>query len=194
MGKHEHHHVKDRHKKTTITTGPFLVPEETGPDFQLGRNNDRLVITLKNPTNKKLKAAVKLGICRQPEFVVGSPWTEGESAQVRTFKNIHEKEVNLGKHALKPHTCTRIERDIPGGALDLIADGDERNAVYRVTATGDFKTCKKSCEPVCGKLEISVVAGSTFNPEQPGLEQGDPVTFFRYKDFVLCEKEKHKDD
>lgn len=182
----------DKHdrKRVTLTTGPFLIPEEVGTDIQIGRNNDRLVIILKNPTEKELKASVKLGICFQPN---GGPMAEQTNNQFHVFSDIHEKDFSLGTHELNPHTCTRIERDIPGGGFDSFeVVTDERNAVYRVTVEGDFKICKKTCQPICGLLEVSVVAGSIFNPLEPGLEQADPSTFFRYKDFVFCED--HKDD
>ncbi|PLR85827.1 MULTISPECIES: hypothetical protein [Bacillus] len=160
-----------------ITTGPFHLPLEADSEIQVGRDNDRVIITLKNPTDMKLKACVTLGVCLQPEL------EKSTTNQTRVFANIPEKEINLGAHVLKPHTCTRIERNIPGA----IGTGkDETNAVYRVTAKGDFMVCHNSCQPICGLLEISVVGGSIFNPEEPGLEQADPVTFFRYKDFVYC--------
>ena len=158
------------HKKAKITTGPFLIPEEVDSEIQIGRNNDRIIIILKNPTDKKLKASVTLGVCKQPS-------DDNHNQEVHVFKNIPEKEINLGSHELKPHTCTRIERNI---------QSNERNAVFRVTATGDFKICDDTCEPICGLLEISVIGGSVFNPEEPGLEQADSATFFRYKDFVFC--------
>jgi hypothetical protein len=183
---------KHDHKKIKLTTGPFLISEEVALDFQTGRNNDRLVITLKNPTDKQLKASVKLGICFQPTI---DSVQEQNTVQYNVFSDIHEKDFYLGTHELNPHTCTRIERDIPGGILDGLVNGvvlDERNAVYRVTVEGDFKICKKSCQPICGLLEVSVVAGSIFNPSIPGIEQADAATFFRYKDFVFCEE--HKDD
>ncbi|MDR6123328.1 hypothetical protein QFZ87_002925 [Bacillus sp. SLBN-46] len=184
------HHDKHELNKVKLTTGPFLIPEEVGTDIQIGRNNDRLIIILKNPTNKELKASVNLGICRQPN---GYPMSAPNPNQFQVFSDIHEKDFSLGTHELDPHTCTRIERDIPGGGFDSIGIGTgERNAVYRVTVEGDFRICKKTCQPICGLLEVSVVAGSIFNPQEPGLEQADPATFFRYKDFVFCEE--HKDD
>lgn len=174
----ENHCRKHKPKNTEITTGPFHVPLEVDSELQVGRDNDRLIIILKNPTHKKLEAFVKLGICLQPET------KECINDEIHIFANIPENEISLGTHVLNPHTCTRIERDIPGAIGEGI---DERNAVYQVTAKGDFNVCQNTCEPICGLLEISVVGGSIFNPREPGLEQADPVTFFRYKDFLMCE-------
>lgn len=165
--------------KVKITTGPFLVPLEVASEIQVGRENDRLIIILKNATHKKLKASVELGICLQPEIENCNIISD----ETLVFKDIPETEINLGSYELKPHTCTRIERNIPGG----IGNGtDERNAIYRVKAKGNFNICRDTCQPICGLLEISVVGGSIFNPGEPGLEQADPVTFFRYNDFVFC--------
>ncbi|MBT2689113.1 hypothetical protein J7I93_13050 [Bacillus sp. ISL-47] len=163
-----------------ITTGPFLIPLETDCEYQVGRDNDRIIIILKNPTSKRLRASVKLGVCLQPQ----APMIQQDG--LRVFKNIPEKDYNLGTFELKPHTCTRIERDIPEACL---LGKDERNAVYRISAKGDFKISDRTGEPVCGLLEISVVGGSIFNPSEPGLEQADSATLFRYKDFTVCEGE-----
>lgn len=173
---------KNEHDKVKVTTGPFLIPLEVDSEIQVGRDNDRIIIILTNPTDKKLEASVKLGVCMQPE-INGS-----FNNQFRVFADIPETEIKLGTHKLKPHTCTRIERNIPESI-----GNDETNAVYRVTAIGNFEVCKNTCEPICGLLEISVVGGSIFNPMEPGLEQADPVTFFRYKDFVLCKNQKNSD-
>ncbi|KXY30286.1 hypothetical protein AT269_09415 [Bacillus cereus] len=169
---------KNQKNRTKITTGPFLVPLEVDSELQCGRDNDRLIITLQNSTHKELESFVKLGICLQPTF------DEYEKKSIRAFENIPEKEINLGTYILEPYTCTIIERDIPGG----IGDGkDEKGAIYRVTAEGDFLLSQKTNEPICGLLEISVVIGSVFNPLAIGLEQADAATFFRFKDFVFCE-------
>ncbi len=183
----------DKHQKVKITTGPFLITEEVGPDIQIGRNLDRLVIILKNPTKKKLKAKITLGVCLQPELDPRPGW---DKRPYRVYDDIPEKDFNLGTHELKPHTCTRIERDIPIDLFGYETSTDERNAVYRVTATGDFNICNQTCDPICGLLEISVVAGSVALFDEAGLEQADPATFFRYKDFVFCEDhdEDHNDD
>lgn len=174
-----------KNDKVKLTTGPFHIPLEVDSELQEGRDNDRLIIILKNPTDVKLETSVKLGVCLQPEI------EEFNNEQIHVFANIAETETNLGTHVLKPHTCTRIERNIPGAIGNEL---DETNAVYRVTTKGDFKVCKNTCEPICGLLEISVIAGSILNPDEPGLEQADPSTFFRYKDFVFCEDLKVKNN
>jgi hypothetical protein len=159
-----------------ITTGPFLIPDEVGSEMQGGRNVDRIIIILKNPTKKELVVKVKLGVCLQPK--------KSCEGHLNVFKNIHEKEINLGTFKLDPHSCTRIERNIPG---DLGLGKDERNAIYRITAKGDFNT--SNCKQVlCGLAEISVIGGSVFNFSEPGLEQADAALFFPFSNFVLCEK------
>lgn len=167
-------------KKNTITTGPFHVALEVDSEIQVGRENDRLIIILENPTSKKkLKASIKLQVCLQPE----SEDSIGDDLLV--FQNIPEIEIDLGTYVLKPHTCTRIERNIPG---EIGFETDERNAIYRIVAKGDFNISPKIFQPIGGLLEISVIIGSIFNPIEPGIEQADPSTFFRYKDFVFFEK------
>lgn len=174
------HKPKD---EVELTTGPFHLALEVDSELQTGRDNDRLIIILKNPTNKKLSVSVKLGVCLQPEI------EDFTNEEIHVFPNIPETEINLGTHKLEPHTCTRIERNIPGAIGNEI---NETNAVYQVMAKGDFKVCKFTCEPICGLLEISVIAGSILNPDEPGLEQADPSTFFRFKDFVFCDDRKVK--
>ncbi|MCQ6535941.1 hypothetical protein [Bacillus mycoides] len=174
----KYNEIKHRRNRVKVTTGPFHVPLEVDSELQVGRDNDRLIIILQNPTHKNLEAFIKLGICLQPSL------EKYDDKELRVFTNIPEKDISLGTYNLKPYTCTRIERDIPGS----IRDGqDERGAIYRVSAQGDFMICKNTCEPTCGLLEISVLVGSIFNPLEVGLEQADAVTFFRYKDFLFCE-------
>jgi hypothetical protein len=167
---------QDKHKKVKITTGPFLVPEVVDSELQGGRENDRIIIILKNPTDKELKVKVKLGICLDPK--------KSCTGYINVFEDIEEKEINLGKFKLEPHTCTRIERNIPKN----LGPGkkDEINSVLRVTAKGDFEVC--GCQVVCGLAEISVIGGSVFNYEVPGLEQADPALFFPFNNFVLCKE------
>lgn len=177
------YNYKERHQqedKAVITTGPFLVPLETDCEYQVGRENERIIIIISNPTGRKLKASVKLGVCVQP-------YTPAlKKGGICVIKNLPEKEFNLGTFELKPHTCTRIESDIP----EVCSLGsNEGNAVVRIVAKGDFLLCGHDCKPACGLLEISVVGGSIYNPGVPGLEQADPVTLFRYHDFVVCEGE-----
>ncbi|KZE69021.1 hypothetical protein AWM68_01775 [Fictibacillus phosphorivorans] len=168
-------HEKEKSRKVKITTGPFLVPEEVDSELQGGRDNDRIIIILKNPTDKHLKVKVKLGICLEPR--------KSASGLLNVYKDIEEKEVSLGWFTLKPHSCTRIERNIP---RDLGSGKDERNAVYRITAKGDFQVCSRGDTVLCGLAEISVIGGSVFNFEEPGLEQADAALFFPFSNFVVC--------
>ncbi|PWI62394.1 hypothetical protein DCS65_03180 [Bacillus subtilis] len=155
-----------------LTTGPFHLPLEVDSELQTGRDNDRLIVILMNPTNQPLKATVKLGVCLQPNF---RDFKDFNNKKVEVYSNIRETEIELGTFQIKPRTCTRIERNIPGAIGNEV---NETNAIYRVSAKGDFRVSKFTCEPVRGLLEISVVAGSILNPVEPGLEQADPSTFF----------------
>lgn len=151
---------------------------EAASEIQIGRDNERQTIILKNPTNQKRGASVVLCGCLQPEY------SSYDKNGIRVFKNITGTAINLGTHKLQPHTCTRIKRDSSGGIM--IGEG-EANAVCRVRSKEDFKLSEQTGEPVCGLLKISVAGGSIFNPEEPGLEQADSALFYRYKDFVPCE-------
>ncbi|MDM5317335.1 hypothetical protein QUF49_15095 [Fictibacillus sp. b24] len=166
---------KVERRKVKITTGPFLVPEEVDSELQGGRENDRIIIILKNPTDEYLKVKVKLGICLEPK--------KSPNGLFNVYKDIEEKEVSLGWFNLKPHSCTRIERNKP---RDLGAGKDERNAVFRITAKGDFNVCSRGDTVLCGLAEISVIGGSVFNFQEPGLEQADAALFFPFRNFVVC--------
>lgn len=169
----------DLYSKVKITTGPFLVPLEVDSEIQVGRENDKLIVIVENPTSiKGLTVSLKLSICLQPES------EENITNDKLVFQDIPEIKVDLGKYVINPHTCTRIERNIPG---EIGVETDERNAIYRITAKGHFNISKQSYLPIGGLLELSVITGSVFNPEEPGLEQADAATFFSYKDFLLVE-------
>ncbi|WNB91061.1 hypothetical protein [Bacillus sp. NEB1478] len=169
-------HESKKNRWVKITTGPFLIPAEVGSEMQGGRDNDRLIIILKNPTKKELCVRVKLGVCLEPKKTC-------TNSSVNVFKNICEKDFDLGSFKLEPHSCTRIERNI---ASDLGSGKDERNAIFRITAKGDFNA--SATQVLCGLAEISVIGGSVFNYLEPGLEQADPALFFPFSNFVLCEK------
>ncbi|WP_340007609.1 hypothetical protein MHH52_07335 [Paenibacillus sp. FSL K6-0276] len=178
---------KDR-KDVTITTGPVYV----SPFSVAYLPNNKLVVTLKNPTHKKLQAQVTLGLCPTP-----NPPQACTSDSVQTFE-VNETETNLGFFKVDPMTCLRIER--------MFNNYELFDSVIRLTATGDFKICEDSCEPICGLLEISSVVGfqewggsgvpSAF-AEKTALYPGyypttgvlvtDPATVVHYGDWVFCE-------
>ncbi|WP_313640172.1 hypothetical protein [Paenibacillus sp.] len=182
------------HKQVTLTTGPVYVPP-FNDDFP----NDKLIVTLKNPTHKKLQAQVTLGICNSPNPPASSLVAGGNHADnsVQTFK-IMEIETNLGSFKVDPMTCLRIEKTFVNNQL--------QDSVIRLTVTGDFKICEDSCEPICGLLEISSVVGtengdsgvqSAIPAEKTALHQGyygssgvtvtDPQTIVLYANWVFCE-------
>ncbi|WP_340007607.1 hypothetical protein MHH52_07330 [Paenibacillus sp. FSL K6-0276] len=185
------------HKQVTLTTGPVYVPR-----FNDDNPNDKLIVTLKNPTHKKLQAQVTLGICNSPNppQVAGGG---GTSNSVQTFE-IMETETNLGFFKVDPMTCLRIEKTFVNNQQP---NNQLQDSVIRLTATGDFKICEDSCEPICGLLEISSVVGtetgvdtvqSAIHAEKTALHQGgyygssgvdvtDPQTIVLYANWVFCE-------
>ncbi|MDQ6418922.1 hypothetical protein RB620_05655 [Paenibacillus sp. LHD-117] len=152
--------MSDKHKET-LSTGPFHVPAFN--PF----NQDRLVIILKNPTNKPLEASAKIDVCPLPPVdPVSFPFNTAEE----TFFEFPETVVPA-------MSCTRIE----------VVIAPFIRSTLHVTTTGDYKVCDDI--PVCGKLEISVTGGSGI-VNAPGLINADPSLFFRYDNFVVCDK-KH---
>lgn len=187
------HHKKDHHKKATITTGPIYVPP-----FNIIFPNDKLIVTLKNPTHKKLKAQVMLGLCPSPNAGGWGTYVPGNGTNnVQKFE-VNETEFSLGWVEVDPMSCLRLEKEFGYDLLD---------SVIRLTATGDFEICKDSCTPICGKLEISSVvgfSGSPIGPNAPALPADiaplaayyyvpsgvlgtDPQTHVPYADWVVCE-------
>ncbi|MNN69152.1 hypothetical protein D3C81_1849140 [compost metagenome] len=96
-------------------------------------------------------------------------------------------------------SCLRIEKTFDNYQL--------ADSVIRLTATGDFKICEDSCEPICGLLEISSVVGfsgdwsAAFLTAIPaeivtlyqvfyvnsGVVGTDPQASVLYADWVFCE-------
>lgn len=181
-------------KHVTLTTGPVYVPP-----FNIIVPNDKLIITLKNPTDKKLEAQVTLGLCPSPNTypsVAGVNYSNGNSVQ--KFE-VMENEIHLGWFKVDPMSCLRIEKTFDNYQLS--------DSVIRLTATGDFKICEDSCEPICGLLEISSVVGFSGNwsgafltaiPAElvtlyrvyygySGVLGTDPQASVLYADWVFCD-------
>ncbi|NGM82840.1 hypothetical protein G5B47_10485 [Paenibacillus sp. 7124] len=181
-------------KQVTITTGPIYVPP-----INIFVPNDKLIVTLKNPTHKKLQATVTLGLCPSPDSSP-SPCAGGGyvNNSVQTFE-VNETDIHLGTFKVDPMTCLRIERTFDNFELF--------DSVIRITATGDFEICKDSCQPICGLLEISSVVGfsgsfggpfaTAIPAEMTALYQAyytssgvlgtDEQTHVRYAEYVLCD-------
>lgn len=157
--------------KVFLTTGPFHVPDVN----QNNDENNRIVISVTNPTDHKLEAVVKI-----------EAYTDGSSvfftlpAEFSLSKTILH---DFGKVKVDPRTTTRLEAELPPF---------ERSQL-RVVTKGDYKV--EDGRPVSGKLEISSVVGygnilgfnvvvSQFSP-QPGLHSADAATFFSFSDFVV---------
>ncbi|MEN6324650.1 MAG: hypothetical protein ABFD18_00345 [Syntrophomonas sp.] len=161
-------------RQITLTTGPFRVPMFN----HNGLVNDRLVITIKNPTNKHLKANGYLELCPECNDSVGASSVrdgasfaaiscEGPSIVGLCLQS--ETRVCEFSTELNEDRCVSFEINI----------GDYPNATLRVTATGDFEEC--FCNPACGKLEMSVTGGQgAMDGEGPvaGLDYAEPTMFF----------------
>ena len=160
----------------TLTTGPFLIPGETGMGFPI----DRLIVMFKNPTTFTLRASLMISSC---------PPIEQGGALPFIF-NSTESIIGSFDVVIPPMSCTRTEINIE----------DLQNSLIRVRTTGDYKVC--NCEPGYGKLEVSITGGngnilpSCGSGGEPltGLLVAEPTLFFRYKDFVTEDFFSHKEE
>lgn len=182
-------------KQVTLTTGPIYVPP-----VNVILLNNKLIVTLKNPTHKKLEASVSLGLCVSPNAALGPQLGGGTGNAVQKYE-VLENDIFLGSFKVDPMTCLRIEREFEDELLD---------SVIRLEATGDFKICKDSCQPICGLLEISSVVGGTdfifsaangnaaayadltnalraYYTPPSGVIGTDPQTHVPYANWVVCE-------
>ncbi|NOU67400.1 hypothetical protein GC096_25475 [Paenibacillus sp. LMG 31461] len=155
------------HKKVFLTSSTFHVPDQN-PN---GLENDRLVITLTNSNEKTREAHVKVYY-----YDVLNTGFTSTPFQYQSQKILL---VDFGKVIVNPNTSLHLE-------TQLLAS----NRMYlRITAKGDFKTDDSRAS--LGKLEISSVAGhgntlleTTVEEFFPGLDSADPVTFFRFSDYM----------
>ncbi|GAA0342267.1 hypothetical protein GCM10008967_35810 [Bacillus carboniphilus] len=157
-----------------LTTAGFHVPDVN----QNGDENNRIVITLTNPTNRTLKAHVRV-----ESYSEGEPSFIFLPAEYTLTRTILE---DFGKVEVQPNTITRLEAELP--ALD--------RSTLRVVTKGDYKT--EDGNPASGKLEISSVVGygntlavNLINiPESlaPGLHSADTSTLFRYEDYIVTDE------
>jgi hypothetical protein len=160
----------------TLTTGPFLVPGETGMGFPI----DRLIAMLKNPTTFTLRASLIISSCPSNE----------QSGSLPFIFNSDESIIASFDVVIPPMSCTRLEINIE----------DLQNSVIRLRTTGDYKLC--NCEPGYGELEVSITGGngnvlpSCGSGGEPltGLLVAEPTLFFRYKDFVVEDSCSHKEE
>jgi hypothetical protein len=178
MSCNKKHHFKQ--KKRTITTGPFHIPEVAQSP---GPINNRLIVVIKNPTNKTLEASLEIEQCSiatDPAAAITLPTTTTtpETPLVTGFTT----------SPIPPHSCRIFEADI--STL-------RGTTILRVTSTGDYVVGED--KPKCGKLEISVIGGfgrtTAVDPilPLPGLNLADSTLFFRYENFVVCDKDDHDD-
>lgn len=166
---------ESRHHKTFLTTGPFHVPDVN----QNGDSNNRIVISLTNPTSHKLHAFVKI-----ESYSDGEPLLFTLPTEFSLSKSILN---DFGKVEVDPMTTKRLEAEL----------SPFEHSVLRVVTKGDYKI--EDARPLSGKLEISSVIGygnflannAVFIPEKvaPGLHSADATTFFRYEDFIANTEE-----
>ena len=107
--------------KVTISSGPFHVALENVDTDDI----TRLVITIKNPTQKRLEARVSLGICNNSTDLEEELDSLGEFATGKS----NENEFHFGCIKVNPCSCVRIERFI---------DDTELRSTFCILATGDF--------------------------------------------------------
>ncbi|MNI04117.1 hypothetical protein D3C73_570310 [compost metagenome] len=191
-------------KKETVTSGPVYVAPVNSFFLVFPLPNNKVVVTLKNPTHKKLEAQVTLGICKQcdllgpPAATPDAGLIDGLSSCVQKVKAL-ENEINLGWHEVKPMSCLRLEK--------FFNDYELGNTVIRISARGDFNVDPESNTLIGGLLEISSVAGFFYAPiydslnlspeaitalQSPwisslysGLTTADASTFVSFGDYVV---------
>ncbi|MCM3197230.1 hypothetical protein [Priestia megaterium] len=152
-------------RKHTITTGPFLVPF----DAPSGGNNNRLIILIKNPTNRPLEADIVIEFSEIPQFSI-----EGITLPFLTTLKEEPFLEGIGPTTIRPKSILRLEVDIT----------NDQNAVFHVNSTGDYLVGDD--RPLRGKLEIEVVGGEgLIAPTNAGLISADPSLTFHYGDFVV---------
>lgn len=194
------HHSK---KQVTVTSGPVYVPPINSFILYYPVPNNKVVVSLKNPTHKKLEARVNLGICSPCPPAAGPTPPDGSICNnVQKVKTM-EQEINLGWHKVDPMSCLRLEKFFP--------DYDLGNSVIRVEAKGDFKVDCDSHNLIGGLLEISSLVGFFYGPMSTplnlspeiitslqslwipynGLAIGDASTFVSFGDYVFV-KEHHE--
>lgn len=175
--KKEDNEMCENHFNTpTLTTGPFLVPGETGVGFPI----NRLIAMFKNPTTFPLRASLIISSCPPIE----------QGGTLPFIFNSMESVIDSFDVVIPPMSCTRVEINIE----------DLQNSIIRVRTAGDYKIC--NCEPAYGKLEISITGGngnilpSSGSGGEPlvGLLVAEPTLFFHYKDFVTETLFPHKEE
>ncbi|WP_313799668.1 hypothetical protein [Cytobacillus sp.] len=156
---------KCHQKKHTITTGPFLVPLNA----EVGQPNNRLVIIIKNPTNRPLEADVVIELCPPVQISV-----EGIPLPFITIESERSLLEGIGPTVIPSMNCIRLEFDISSFV----------NGILHVKSTGNYVVGED--RPLRGKLEIEVVGGvGLSNPTNPGLAVADPSMVYHYGDFVV---------
>lgn len=160
---------------TLLSSGPFQVPVLTTISTSTPNPpspNERIVISISNPTNRVLEAKVEINISQNPNTSTTGPInldTLGEFAIGTSGETENSIFVQVN-----PKSTTRIER---------LIDPSEVRGTFRVFTSGDFALIDS--QPAGGGLEISVVVGNQVDLTSFGLDEGDASTFIPYGSFFV---------
>ncbi|MFJ8236263.1 hypothetical protein ACIQ34_11010 [Ureibacillus sp. NPDC094379] len=150
----------------TLNSGPIHIPTLN----QAGATNNRLVITIKNNSNRTLQANVIVEACFPRNTVINLP----------SVRNLAENVLEeFRRRNIPAHTCRVFEVAITANSRPFI----------KVISTGDYEVIKG--RPAAGELEISVVAGNgaTNNGDRvTGLSTSDASTFVPFGSWVVEER------
>ncbi|KAA9021014.1 hypothetical protein [Niallia endozanthoxylica] len=153
-----------------MNSGPFHIPTAN----QANTLNNRIVITIKNHTDRTLQADVIVDACFPGETVVNLP----------SVRDLNEATIASFPRADIPgQTCRVYEVPIAPNSRPFI----------KVISTGDYAVIEG--RPAGGLLEISVVAGEGQllggGPPVTGLIAADAATFVPYGSWVV--EDRHRD-
>lgn len=156
----------------TLNSGPIHIPTLN----QAGATNNKVVITIKNNSNRTLQANVIVDACFPGETTINLP----------RARNLEENVFEVFQRTNIPaHTCRVFEVAIPANSRPFI----------KVISRGDYEVIKG--RPAGGKLEISVVAGNGATNDGnrvTGLSTSDASTFVPYGSWVVEENRFYDPD
>ncbi len=156
----------------TLNSGPIHIPTLN----QAGATNNRLVITIKNNSNRTLQANVVVDACFPGNNAINLP----------SARNIAENVLQAFPRTNIPaRTCRVFEVAITANSRPFI----------KVISRGDYEVIKG--RPAAGELEISVVAGNGATNDGDrltGLSTADASTFVPYGSWVVEENRSYDSD
>lgn len=155
--------------EVTLNSGPIHIPTvNQGPN-----NNDRLVITIKNNSDRTLQADVTVDAC--------IPGPAAQPALPRTRNIVETTLQSFPRIDIPSQSCQVYEVPIVVNSRLFI----------KVISRGDYEVIDGI--PAGGKLEISVVAG-TGQGAATGLAFSDGTTFVPYGSWVVEDNDNDDDD